>query len=383
MVREMLIGFRDLKKFISVTVVICCAAFVCTLFLNYNLDLIPLEDEIATPQARAMYDALVAGGKVVVGVASGCMVLTTAVLLIFYVKNYIDSNGKSLGILKALGYSRIKIAKYFWVFGLSVLLGAGLGLLGAHLYMPAFYAAQNSEGALPELSPQFHLSLALAELILPTAFSSMLAVFYAYFKMKTPVMDLMKETRAVKTRKSRAEKREVSFLADLRRNTLRSRVILVFFVGFSAFCFSAMTQMSISMNDLTSAAFSWMILLIGLILAFMTLLISLASVLKANGKTIAMMKVFGYSEKECSRSILGGYRPISYLGFAVGTAYQYFLLRIMFNVVFSDIESVPAYHFDWKAFLISFAAFVVAYELILCYYARKIGGQSVKSVMLE
>ena len=126
-----------------------------------------------------------------------------------------------------------------------------------------------------------------------------------------------------------------------------------------------------------------MILSIGLILAFMTLLMSLTSVIKANTKTIAMMKVFGYSRTECSRSLLSGYRPISYIGFAIGTAYQYILLRIMVDIVFADYENLPEYGFDMGTFLLSLAAFLIAYELIIYCYSKKIGSLSVKKVMLE
>ena len=53
------------------------------------------------------------------------------------------------------------------------------------------------------------------------------------------------------------------------------------------------------------------------------------------------MRVFGYTQKECSQAILGGYRPMSYIGFAIGTVYQYTLLRIMVNIVFKDVEASP------------------------------------------
>ncbi|MDE6726794.1 MAG: ABC transporter permease, partial [Oscillospiraceae bacterium] len=172
-------------------------------------------------------------------------------------------------------------------------------------------------------------------------------------------------------------------LTDLKKNTLKSRKILVFFVGFSAFCFSAMTQMSMSMNDLASETFSFMIISIGLILAFMTLLMSLSSVVKAKAKTISMMKVFGYSRKECSSAVLGGFRPVSYIGFVIGTAYQYLLLKIMVNVVFADFENIAEFNFNFKALAISAAAFIAAYEVILYFYSRKIDGQSVKSIMTE
>ncbi|MBS5842808.1 MAG: ABC transporter permease [Clostridiales bacterium] len=379
----MVIGIKDLAKLFAITIVSCCAVFVCSLFLNYNIDVVGIKDEITTPQGMIMYDAQVASGKVVVGVSGGCLVVTTVIMLIFYVKNYIDSHGKELGILKALGYSRFHVAKHFWIFGMSVLIGSVLGYIGAFVYMPTFYEVQNNKGLFPQMSPQLHLLLAFSLIILPTVFFMLLAVLYAFFKMKSPAISLLKEVQKVKVKISNDEKKEFPFLMDLRKNTLRSRRILVFFVGFSAFCFSAMTQMSMSMDDLASESFSWMIISIGLILAFMTLLMSLTSVVKANTKTIAMMKVFGYSEKECSHSILGCYRPVSYIGFAIGTAYQYFLLRIMVDVVFADFENMSEYGFDYKALAISLVTFVAAYEFILYFYSRKIGKLPVKSIMLE
>ncbi len=379
----MVIGIKDLAKLAAITIVSCCAVFVCSLFLNYNIDIVGIKDEIVTPQGMVMYDAQVATGKVVAGVSGGCLVVTTVIMLIFYVKNYIDTHKKELGILKALGYSKLSVAKHFWVFGISVFIGAGLGYIGALIYMPDFYEVQNAEGLFPQMSPQFHLALAFCLLVLPTVFFMLLAVLYAYFKMKSPAVSLLKEVQKVRSKISRNEGKELPFLSDVRKNTLKSRKILVFFVGFSAFCFSSMTQMSMAMDDLASENFSWIMISIGLILAFMTLLMSLTSVIKANTKTIAMMKVFGYSQKECSSSILGGYRPVSYIGFAIGTAYQYFLLRIMVDVIFADFENMPEYSFDYAALAISFAAFVIAYEFIIYCYARKIGRQSVKSIMLE
>lgn len=379
----MIIGIKDLTKLFAIAIVTCCAVFVCTLFLNYNIDLAKIKDSITTPQGMVMYNAQKATGKVVAGVSGGCLVATTIVLLIFYLKNYIDSHGKELGILKALGYSNFNIAKHFWVFGSSVFIGSVFGFSGAVCYLPTFYDVQNSEGLLPNMLPQLHLGLCLFLLLIPTVFFTLLSVFYAFFKLKKPVVALLKETQKIKFKVSKKETKELPFLAELKRNTLKSRKTLVFLICFSAFCFSSMTQMSMSMNNLASESFSWMIMSIGLILAFMTLLMSLTSVIKANTKTIAMMKVFGYSDKECSSSILGGYRPVSYLGFAIGTAYQYILLRIMVDLVFADYENMPEYNFDFKAFALSLILFIAAYEIITYCFSRKISKQSVKSIMLE
>lgn len=379
----MLIGIKDSAKLFGITVVVCCAVFVCSLFLNYNQDLAAIQDQIPAGPAQALYEAQLASGKVVAGVSGGCLVITTVIMLIFYVKNYIDSHGKELGILKALGYSRLRIAVHFWAFGVSVELGALLGWAGAWIYLPAFYEVQNAEGLFPSLNPQFHPGLTLALLTLPAAFFTLLAIGSAFFKLNRPVIALLKEAQEIRTPKRRDSQEDRPFLTDLRRGVLRSRKSLSFFVGFSAFCFSAMTQMSLSMEDLGSENFAWMILTIGLVLAFMTLFMSLSSAVKANAKTIAMMKVFGYSRHECGGSILGGYRPIAYIGFAIGTAYQYILLRIAVDLIFADVGITAEYHFSFSTFALCAGLFLLTYELALWGYARKIGRQTVKSVMME
>lgn len=379
----MLVGIKDLFKLLAISVVICCAAFVCTLFLNYNLDIVGIKDQITHPQGVIMYEALVASGKAVAGISGGCLIATSVLLLIFYVKNYIDSHCKELGILKALGYTDINVAKRFWVFGLSVFIGAVIGFISAFIYMPTFYEVQNKDGIFPTVKPNFNLSLLVFVIVLPTLFFILLSIFYSFFKLKRPVLDLLHEAKSTKTKiKKLNTDPDLPFLKNLRKNTLK-RKILTFFVGFSAFCFSAMTQMSMSMEELSSESFSFMIISIGLILAFMSLLLSLSEVVKSNAKKIAMMKVFGYTEKECFYSILGGYRPVSYVGFFIGTFYQYGLLKIMVEIVFKDLDTIPDFTFNYKALIISAVAFIIAYEVILFLYSKKISRQSVKSIMLE
>jgi len=387
---NMVVGIKDLKKLSAISVVVCCAVFVCALFLNYNADIAGIKGEITNPQGIVMYEAIVLTGKVVAAVSGGCLLLTSVVLLLFYIKNYIDSHGKELGILKALGYSDLEVAGYFWVFGLSVLAGSVAGYMGAWLYMPTFYEVQNDKQFFPDMAPQLHPELICFFIVLPTFFFMGLSVLYAYYKMKSPVLKLLREVQEYRMgrgflRKAgrKGSKADLPFMQDLKRNTLRSRKILVFFAGFSAFCFAAMVQMAMSMDELASESMAWMMLSIGLILAFMTLLLSLSSVMKANTKTIAMMKVFGYSRRECSRSLLGGYRPVACIGYVIGTAYQYILLKLMVSVVFADYEDMPEYGFDVKACVITLAVFIAAYELIIYCYSRRIGRSSVKWIMSE
>ncbi len=215
---------------------------------------------------------------------------------------------------------------------------------------------------------------------------SALSVYYAWYKLKKPVLMLLKDNlqAASKTPNHRIEKtRELSFVEDLKRNTLKSKKVLVFFIIFASFCFSAMTQMSFSMKDLSSEMMGVMMLVIGLVLAFTTLFIAITTVINGNTKTIAMMRVFGYSQKECCRAILGGYRPMSYIGFAIGTVYQYGLLRLMVDIVFKDIEGVPAYEFDLPVMIISLVVFIAIYEILMYVYSEKIKRISIKEIMIE
>ena len=126
-----------------------------------------------------------------------------------------------------------------------------------------------------------------------------------------------------------------------------------------------------------------MIMGIGIVLACVTLFLASTSVVKANGKTITMMKVFGYQSADCAKAVLGGYRPWAYFGFALGSIYQYILLKIMVSIVFADVEDVPEYHFDLPAMLIALLCFVVLYETVMFCYTRKMEKMSVKEIMLE
>ena len=382
----MVIGLKDVAKLFGITIVACCAAFVCTLFLSYNIDLVAIEGEISQ-DGRAMYDAQVMMGRVIAAVSGGCLIATSIVMLLFYIKNYVDTHGKELGILKALGYSDMNIARHFWVFGLAVFVGCAIGYVAGWLYLPTFYKKQSFEG-IPDLVPTFHIGLTFAIVFAPTIGFAAISVLFAYGKLKTPVIDLLKERREFKVRK-RKEKgvekyaADVSFLKDLSAVTLRSKKALAFFVAFSAFCFSAMVQMAFSMKALASETFAGMILTIGLILAYVTLFLSLSGVVKGNAKTIAMMRAFGYDDGVCRQSIFGAYRPIAVIGFVIGTLYQFGLLKFMMKVVFAKIDGAPQYNFDFKAFFVTIVLFAVSYELSIFLYALRIRKISIKDIMSE
>lgn len=383
---EMLIGIKNASKLIGISIIACCAVLVCTMFLNFYLDVQSIESEITSELFLIFYNAQVSTAKVVCLVSGGCLLLTSVVMLMFYIKHYIDTHKKELGILKALGYSNLKIAKNFWVFGISAFIGTAIGFGGAFLMMPWFYALQNEDKMLPEIAIHFHPTIFLYFVILPTVGFSLLAISYSWCKLKKPVLSLLRNDfqTLTKAKKHTADKlSECSFVDDMKRNTLKSKKVLVFFIIFASFCFSAMTQMSFSMKDLSSEMMGAMMLIIGLALAFTTLFLAITTVINGNTKTIAMMRVFGYSQKECCKAILGGYRPMSYIGFVIGTGYQYALLRIMVDIVFKDVEGVPVYKFDFPVMLISLVVFILIYEILMFAYSEKIKRISIKEIMIE
>lgn len=380
----MVVGIKDTAKLIGISVVAGCAVLVCTMFLNFYFDILQIEGLIVSEQEIIYYHAQVSTAQVVCLVTGGCLLVTSVIMLFFYIKHYIDIHKKELGILKALGYSDFKIARHFWCFGICVFTGTVAGFGGAFLLMPAFYRLQNKEHFLPEITVHFHPSVLLCFVAGPTAAFCALSVLYAWLKLKKPVLALLKESPQTPEKAHRLRHTaELTFLEDLKKSTLRSKKVLVFFIIFASFCFSSMTQMSFSMKDLSSEMMGVMMLLIGITLACVTLFLAITTVINGNTKTIAMMRIFGYSRKECCRTLLGGYRPLSYIGFALGTLYQYGLLRLMVDIVFKDVGNVPIYQFDFPMMLVSLAAFMIVYEIIMYHYTEKIKKISVKEIMLE
>ena len=377
----MVVSIRDIFKLIGVILVCFCAVFVCAIFINYGIDLKAVESEIAET-SRTYYDASMLTCKAVCGVSGAVLALTSVVLLCFYISHYIESHSRDLGILKAMGYSRIKIASGFAVFGLSVLLGTSLGYAGSHLMMPKIYEVQNKDGLLPDFGVRFHPELIFFVIVIPAVAFAGIAVAYSYKKLKKPAMDLLRERNITKIKISKNEK-EMPFLNEMRRNTLRQKKSLVFFIAFAIFCFSAMIQMAASMDEYASRVMSSMILIIGVILAYVILFIATSSVIRGNAKSIMMMKVMGYDAKECANAVFGGYRLWALLGFFAGTLYQYGILKVMVDVVFKDMDNVEPYRFKPVPMLISLAVYVISYEATMYFYRKRVDKMPVKQIMIE
>ena len=378
----MVVSFKDSIKLFGISIMMCCAICVCNMFMNYLIDLKSVEALVDGPAGKALYDAYVSTGVVCCACSGGCLSVTSLVMLFFYIKHYIDSHSKQIDILKALGYSNFKIAKSFSIFALSIFVGCLLGYLLSFAIMPMYYHMQNQTDLIPHVNINIHFELFAILVLAPTIAFGLIAIFYSVKKLNQPTVNLIKGITKTKG-KNTDSKDKGNFVKEMKSSVLKSRKTLVFLIGLSSFCFSAMIQMSTSMDELASVMMGLMIFIIGVILAFTTLYIATSTVIRFNQKNIAMMRVFGYDGFSCKRAVLDCYRPAAYIGFAVGTLYQFGLLKIMVSVVFKDVANVPDYKFDWPMFFITLGAFIIIYEGIMLIYGYLMRKIPLKQIMDE
>lgn len=84
----MVISFKDSLKLFGIMIVVFCAVFVCTFFLNFYLDAIAIKDSVL-PEQQVLYDAQLATAKVVCAISGGFLALVAVVMVVFYVKLYV------------------------------------------------------------------------------------------------------------------------------------------------------------------------------------------------------------------------------------------------------------------------------------------------------
>ncbi len=378
----MIVGIKDVFKLVGVIIVVFCAIFVCTFFLNFYIDAKSLELVLNDEELLALHRAQMATAKFTCAISGGVLMLIALVMLVFYIKLYIDSHAKQLGILKAMGYTEREIALRFSVFGISVFFGCAAGFGCGFAIMPLIYS-QMSNG-LPEITIGFHPSVLVLFVILPTLIFSAFACVYAFFALRSPANELLRgKPEKLSKKPLKVSEKERGFLKEMCIKTLSSKKSLAFFVAFACFCFAAMIQMAVSMYKLSTKTMGIIIFAIGAVLAVTSILMAITSLVNGNSKNIAIMKAYGYSTKECALAVLRGYHFFALLGFAVGTVYQYVLLSVMINIVFKDVGAVPEYSFNVSVFFITLAVFIVFYEAVMLLYSFRINKISLKQVMEE
>ncbi len=377
----MVISLKDGAKLISVSVICFCAVFVCTFMLNFYLDLSSISG-ISDGKILAVYNAQLSTAKITSALAGGFLGLIAVLMTFFYIKIYIDSHSKQLGILKALGYGNFRLAIHFWVFGLSVFIGCIAGYAGGFIAMPYVYEGLAVNG-IPAVEINFHWQLLLGLVFAPPFAFLFISFGYAAIALKRNLGDLLgAKVLSQKIKPVSKSYKERSFLADMCIKTISSKKLIVFFVAFSCFCYSAMVQMGFSMKTMNASLMGVFILLIGLVLAFTCMIMSVTSLINANRKNVAIMKTFGYKPAEYAVAVFAGYTPFALLGFAIGTVYQYGLLKLMVNLIFADVGEMPVYKFDVALFFITLLTFIALYAITVFLFSIRLLKVSVKEVMI-
>ena len=376
---NMIVSIKDGFKLFGVAIVCACAVFVCTFFLNYYLDCLLIKDSVPADGAM-LYEAQQLSAKFTCAITGGSLAVIAVLLVAFYAGLLIGERSKTIGALKAMGYSSGKIALGFWTFGFSVLLGAALGHGVGYALAPTVYALM-SEGLL-QVPLHYHVELTIGLVVVPAVAFSLIAILCAYVKLRTPVMTLLRG-KAERERTPKPRRANRSFLTESFLRTPSKHKALTFFIAFAGFCFSAMLQMSWSMKDLSSLTMGMIVLVIGITLALTTFLLSMTALTRANAKAVSLMKAYGYTFFEYGNAVLGGFRLFAYCGFAVGTVYQYGLLRLMVDLVFKSVEAVPEYSFAVKALFVTLCAFILLYEAALLYYTYRIGKDNIRKHISE
>lgn len=347
-------------------IIICFSLFFLeTLFLSYQLDITDLDTSLFNPMQQCFYDAQISMCNMMNVISFGIIGVFSIILLFFSIERYIEENKANMGVLKALGYSKNRIALSFIKFSIPSTLGSLLGYLGGVASSKLFYSTMNADNIIENFSFTFRPSLLLIFIFAPLIIVSIFAYIIALIKLRGNALDMINQT--YKNKKIKTTKEKDSFLKEVKTTMLRNHISLIIFVAFSGLCFSANIQMAFTMlfEAETSPLFFWMIFGIGLLLGFTIIVLSFKFVYTNNRKYMGMLKAYGYTDKECYLALYGGYHIVSLLSFVLGTFYQVLIMSISFKQ-FEGTYGIK-YSFNLPSFFISIGLFIAIYISVNIY----------------
>ena len=379
-----IIQLKQLKQLSVVAVICACASFVATLFLNFWLDLRLLDFDQLSLLGQAYYRVQEKISQVVAGVSGLVLVVTALAMVLFYIHQFIEDHQTDLGILKAVGYARGQLARQFWIFGLYGLLGTLLGGLTAYTFLPHFYTTRNSAGLLTGLSLHLHWGLVLTMVLLTSLLLTAMAVGYAYHVLARPSLVLLKGRQTLRPpRKKGQQGGRENFLSDLRASLFWRHKFLIFLVGFAAFCFAAMLQLALGLQDMMDVALQVMMIGIGLILSLSIFYLALLTLLSRHKDSVAILKAMGYSQRDCLSVTLHPYYGVVMLGFLLGSAYQFGIMRLILWLVVGQGSQMVDSGFNWVNFVLAGFFLVIVYTGFNVYFSRRLAQVPIKAILLS
>ncbi|MCL2234700.1 MAG: hypothetical protein FWC11_02715 [Firmicutes bacterium] len=378
-----MIGIKSILKLFSLMIITTASVVILTIFVNYIFDMRGIEHLLYNEMQETAFRMQLEMAQMVIYSSATSLAAVSAVVLLFSISQFINESSAELGVLKALGYSENRLALRFAKFGIAVLIGAGLGYLLAFALSPLFYDMIDGGGYLPvRLSFGFNYQTLLIMVVMPTVLFTLLSIFYAKFKLKKRPLELI--TGAKKTKPSKLNQKLQSknsdrpFIKELRRNMLFSSIALIFFMALSGFGFGAQIQMAFSMQQVSQDVTMAMIFVVmGLVLGVVPMLLSLNFIMAKNRKHLAILKAYGYSEREISKAMFGGYRIVTYVGFAIGTAFQFMITMVVAGIY--ELDGGVSFH--WIGFIIVLPTFILFFESLMFLYRWRISKVPLKEIM--
>lgn len=363
-----MISIRSCLKNIGGVIVVFCASFLTFLFQSFRLDLQNLDTSILNEQQSALYDSQIALSNMILIISGGVLTLFALVTLFFSIIRFIKNNGENMGILKAMGYRRERIAVEFTKYSINAFIGSLLAFIASLIFSPLFYREMNADNILPDINMSISPLLVIIVLIVPSFLFALVAFIIALIKLSSPPLDMIKGKNGKKYRKVKEKK---TFIKSLRSASLKNHISLIIFVGFSALCFGASVQMSFSLDQIGgSPLFFWLMLSIGLLLGISILCLAFGFAFTENKQYITLLKAYGYDNREIMKAIYSGYILVSVIGFIFGTVYQYGLLILMINIFIDTTEIKLTFSFLGLAYTL--LIYIPVYILVNFYYFKKL-----------
>ncbi len=129
--------------------------------------------------------------------------------------------------------------------------------------------------------------------------------------------------------------------------------------------------------------FSIMLFICGMVIGLTVLIMALYSVIENNKKNISLMKLIGYSDKECDYLVINSYRFVVIIGYVIALPYTYVLCSIMFNMLTKNSNVAYLVNINIFEIICCLIFIIIITEVSLKYFKSKLKKVTFKEILEE
>ena len=144
-----------------------------------------------------------------------------------------------------------------------------------------------------------------------------------------------------------------------------------------------MLQLALSLQDMMDVALQVMMIGIGLILSLSIFYLALLTLLSRHKDSVAILKAMGYSQRDCLSVTLHPYYGVVMLGFLLGSAYQFGIIRLILWLVVGQGSQMGHSGFNWVNFVLAGFLLVIVYTGFNVYFSRRLAQVPIKAILLS